>query len=153
MLAKRTRAEEALIAGGVGVLLGALLHVGVLTGGPDWIAFVGAPASIIQSARDGTWLARAGALGVAALLTVWALYAFSGAGVIRRLPLLRTVLAAIAVIFLLRGLVIVPFLGRVNWRHPIDLSIVSSSFFILGLGAAYALGAVALLKRQAGAKG
>jgi hypothetical protein len=46
--------------------------------------------------------------GAAALIpALFGLYALSGAGVIRRLPLLRTVLVAIGSLFLLRGLFII----------------------------------------------
>jgi|TARA_R110002072_G_C7688950_1_gene512107 hypothetical protein len=129
-----------LTAGGAGVLMGALLHLVVLIGGPSWIAFVGAPLSVVQSAREGTWLAPVGALGIAALLTVWALYAFSGAGLIRPLPMLKTVLGAVALILLVRGATILPFLIRVNWASSHDVFVVFSSAFIFVLGAAYALG-------------
>ncbi len=46
--------------------------------------------------------------GTAALVPVlFGLYALSGAGVIRRLPLLRTVLVVVGSLFLLRGLFII----------------------------------------------
>ena len=41
--------------------------------------------------------------GIAAVLGVWSLYALSGAGVIPRLPLIRTGLCVITGIYLLRG--------------------------------------------------
>jgi hypothetical protein len=126
--------------GGIGTMLGALLHVVVLIGGPDWIRFVGAPESVVRSAREGTWLAPVGALSIAALLAVWGLYAFSAAGWVRPLPLLKPVLGLIALIFLVRGALILPFLGRVNWSSPFDLFVVASSLFIFALGWAYAIG-------------
>lgn len=126
--------------GGIGTMLGALLHVVVLIGGPEWIRFVGAPESVVRSAREGTWLAPVGALSIAALLAVWGLYAFSAAGWVRPLPLLKPVLGLIALIFLVRGALILPFLGRVNWSSPFDLFVVASSLFIFALGWAYAIG-------------
>jgi hypothetical protein len=48
------------------------------------------------------------ATGIAAMLFLWAAYAFSGAGLIPRLPLLRVGLIAIASIYLLRALALVP---------------------------------------------
>lgn len=44
------------------------------------------------------------AILIAGVLCVWGLYAWSGAGVIRRLPFLRLGLITISAIFLLRGL-------------------------------------------------
>ncbi|MDQ3080420.1 MAG: hypothetical protein M3R03_10555, partial [Pseudomonadota bacterium] len=70
---------------------------------------------------------------------VWAAYAFAGAGVIRRLPLMRTALVAISAVYLARGLIIFypPLLGRS------DLSIAFmlwSSLIVLAIGIAYAVG-------------
>jgi len=142
MVAKQRWVVGSFIFAGLGLLAGALLHVVVLVGGPDWIAFVGAPASVVDSARSGTWLAPVGALSIAVLLALWALYAFSAAGVVRRLPLLRTVLVFISVVFIVRGLIIIPALagGRINWRAPIDLFVVASSLLILTLGLSIAAG-------------
>ncbi len=141
-----TLSAASLIFGGVGVLLGALLHVVALIGGPRWIAFVGAPVAVVRSAREGTWLAPVGALSIAALLTLWGLYAFSAAGWFRPLPLIRPVLALVATIFLLRGAIILPALGRVDWTSPVDLFVVGSSLFILLLGMAYAIGLWGLMR-------
>ncbi len=135
-----------LAAGGLGVLLGALLHVGVLIGGPEWIAFVGAPPSIVQSAREGTWLAPVTTLGIAAVLTFWALYAFSGIGWIRPLPLLKPVLGFVAFIFIVRGVMVLPFLKQANMSSGFDLFAAAASFFILVVGCAYALGLYRLLR-------
>lgn len=133
-------------AGGVGVLLGALLHVVVLVGGPRWIAFVGAPPAVVRSAEDGTLLAPVGALGIAILLTTWAMYAFSAAGMLRPLPFAKLVLGAVAAIFLIRGAIILPLLGRIDWNAPAQLFSVGSSLFIFALGCAYALGLKGLLR-------
>jgi hypothetical protein len=53
---------------------------------------------------------RVYAVLIALLLFVWAAYAFSGAGLLRRLPLLRTGLVTISAVYLLRGLAPVPML-------------------------------------------
>ena len=144
----RTAAELALTGAGAGVALGAAVHVAALAGGPEWVAFVGAPRAVVESARDGTWLAPAGALGIAALLAIWALYAFSGARWLRPLPLLQPVLAVVAVIFLLRGALVLPSLHRADWRSPVDVFVVGSSLFILLLGLGYAAGLQAVRRRR-----
>ena len=48
------------------------------------------------------------AIFIAGVLSVWGLYAWSGAGVIRRLPFLRLGLIIITAIYLLRGLLFSP---------------------------------------------
>lgn len=135
-----------LAAGGVGVLFGALAHVVALVGGSRWIAFLGAPPSIVQSARNGTWLAPVTTLGIAAILAIWALYAFSGVGWVRPLPLLKPVLGLIAAIFILRGLLVVSFVRQANFSSPFDVFAIVTSLFILVLGLGYALGLYSLLR-------
>ncbi|HEX8474898.1 MAG TPA: hypothetical protein VF666_12785 [Pyrinomonadaceae bacterium] len=54
------------------------------------------------------WYPTVVTLGIAAILGTWALYAWSGAGLIRRLPLLRLGLCAITGVYLLRALAFVP---------------------------------------------
>jgi hypothetical protein len=137
-----------LVLGGLGVFVGAGVHVAALAGGPRWIEFVGAPSSVVRSATEGTWLAPAGALGIAALLILWGLYALSGAGLIRRLPLLKTVLGSVALLFLLRGLIVIPFLSRANWASPIETFAVAASAFVFVLGAAYAVGVWGVWRSQ-----
>ena len=58
-----------------------------------------------QMALAGHWYPAAVALGFAAVLSIWSLYALSGAGVIARLPLLRLTLCVITAIYLIRGVV------------------------------------------------
>jgi hypothetical protein len=74
--------------------------------------------------------------GIAIVLSVWAAYAFAGAGLIRRLPLMRTALVAISAIYLARGLLIVPVLLQ---SSPAAFDIWSS-LIVLGYGAVYAIG-------------
>lgn len=125
---------------------GAILHVAALIGGPSWIAFVGAPREVVDSASRGTWLAPVGALGITALLLLLSAYALSAAAVFRSFPLLRSTLTFFAVIFIVRGLIIVPaFLrGRFNWRDIHDLFIIGSSTAILLIGLALAIGLIGL---------
>ena len=94
--------------------LGALIHLLAPVAGPGWYAFFGAPPPIVASARAGTWLAPVSALGIALLMGLCAAYACSTIGAIRRLPLLRTALASIAAICLLRALILVPL----AFNHP-----------------------------------
>jgi hypothetical protein len=124
------------------LIAGALLHILVLIGGAEWIAFVGAPEVIVQSAERGTWLAPASTLAVAALLGILAVYALSASGALPPLPFVRSVLALFAAIFVLRGLIVAPALlqGRVNWSAPVDLFIIASSAAILMMGIALCLG-------------
>jgi hypothetical protein len=83
--------------------------------------------------------------GTAALIPMlFGLYALSGAGVIRRLPLLRTALVGIGSLFLLRGLfIILPFLVALGVRQgPVLLAGVASHLVFLSAGIVYLGGAV-----------
>lgn len=77
-------------------------------------------------------------LVIVALLTIWSLYALSGAGVILRLPLLRLALCIIAAIYLLRGMVFI-FLMPMFPENSIAFWVISSAICIV-LGLLYALG-------------
>ncbi len=130
------------------MMAGALLHIVVLIGGPEWIRFVGAPESVVASARAGTWLAPVSTIGIAFMLMLWGLYAFAAAGRFRPLPLMKTVVGVIAAIFLIRGLLIVPLLPRLDWSRPYHLFVIGSSLFILALGLAYAIGLLGAMRRR-----
>ena len=77
-------------------------------------------------------------LAIAGVLAVWALYAFSGAGVIGRLPLLRTGLVVISSIYLLRAPLLVPTV--LLKPAMVDAFLIWSSLTVLVYGLAYALG-------------
>jgi uncharacterized membrane protein len=92
------------------VFAAALLHLGIIVGGPDWYRFFGAGEPMALMSEQGLWYPALVTAFIAAVLFAWSLYAFSGAGMVRRLPLLKTALLLIGVIFLLRGLLAVPLL-------------------------------------------
>ena len=64
---------------------------------------MGAGPRMAELAAAGHWYPPVITVVIAGALFVWSAYALSGAGVIRRLPLLRTVLVAITAVFVLRG--------------------------------------------------
>lgn len=85
-----------------------LLHLGVILGGSAWYRFFGAGEGMARMAERGDPTAALITVGIASVLALWAAFAFSGAGLIPRLPLLRTGLVVITGIYLLRGLLLVP---------------------------------------------
>ena len=88
--------------------MGALIHLAAIPAGPAWYAYFGAPPSVVASARAGTWPAPAGAAVIALLMAACGWYASAALGIVRRPPLLRTGLAAMAAVCLPRALVVVP---------------------------------------------
>lgn len=131
------RGANWLMAGGWLSVAASLLHVGCIFGGGDWYRFFGAGEEMARAAEAGSWMPPLVTAGIAAILAIWAAYAFSGAGRIRRLPLLRTGLIVIAAIYLLRGAVIVPILIEPMMRTSFN---IWSSLIVLGYGIAYAIG-------------
>ena len=135
---------------GIAAAAGAALHIAILFGGPDWYAFFGAPAGLVEMARSGNVRAPISCLVIASFLALLAAYAFSGAGVIRRLPFLRLGLGSIAAVLVLRGVLFIPL---IVWRpgtlsgvcdcRSVDTFIIVTSALCLAMGVGYALGAVA----------
>ncbi len=131
-------ARRWLIAAGILSLAAAALHVACIFGGADWYLFFGAGARMAREAQAGSAIPAIITSAIAAILAIWAAYAFSGAGLIRRLPLLRTGLVAISAIYLARGLVLVPMLALT--RFPPSPFLIWSSLIVLVYGLAYAVG-------------
>ncbi len=127
-----------LTVGGWLSVAAALLHIACIFGGPEWYRFLGAGENMARAAERGEAMPALVTLVVAVILAIWAAYAFSGAGRLPPLPLLRTGLVVISAIYLLRGLVVVPIvLFRPQGLTPFG---VWSSLIVLAFGIVYALG-------------
>ena len=118
--------------------MAALLHVAIVFGGAKWYQFFGAGEKFVRAAEQGQVWQHIATLGIAAVLGLWSVYALSGAGVIPRLPFLAWALVIITVIYLLRGLVVVPML--VFARTKVTPFILWSSFICLGFGLVHLAG-------------
>lgn len=94
-------------AGGANVAI-ALLHLGVIVAGAPGYRYFGAGEPLAQLAEGGSLVPAGLTLAIALLFGAFAAYAWSGAGRLRRLPLLRTGLIGISSVFLLRGLSAIP---------------------------------------------
>jgi hypothetical protein len=127
-----------LMAGGLLSAAASVLHLAVIVGGPAWYRFFGAGEAMARAAERGSATPAFITLAIAAVLAIWALYAFSGAGLIRRLPLLRTALVTITAIYLARGLLLFPSLALKP--ELVDAFAVWSSLIVLVYGIAYAVG-------------
>jgi putative oxidoreductase len=137
-----------LLIGGILTGIASLLHVGVIIGGPDWYRFFGAGERMARMAARGSIYPTIVTACIAVVLAVWTLYALSGAGLIHRLPLLRLALIVIAAIYLMRGILGIPFALFVDdpyahqLRAKMTFMIVSSAICIF-LGVCYAAGVTA----------
>ncbi len=108
----------------------ALLHLGCIVFGAPWYRFLGAGEGMAQLALAGHWYPTVAALVIAAILSVWSLYALSGAGVIGRLPFLRLGLCTITGIYLLRGTAFMPLMAYFP-GNSISFWLVSSGICLM----------------------
>jgi putative oxidoreductase len=108
-----------LVIAGCLSIFAALLHISCIFGGPDWYLFFGAGERMAQMAAAGDIYPTIVTLVIASVLSVWGLYAFSGAGLIVKLPLLKTCLVLISAVYLIRGVagLIVPFFTSASEIH------------------------------------
>lgn len=127
-----------LMLGGTLSIIAGLLHLACIFLGADWFRFFGAPEPLVAAYESGDMRLVWMTIGIAAILGIWAAYAFSGAGKIMRLPLLRTGLIVISIIYLARGAFLAPALILAPYPHQ-EFDIWSSAI-VLVYGLAYAIG-------------
>ncbi len=138
-------ANRLLVLGGALSTVAALLHVAIIIGGPRWYRFFGAGEELASMAENGDWIPIVLTFGIAVVLMIWALYAFSGAGLIKRLPFLKVSLVIISAIYLIRGIAIIP--AYIVTPEIVDDFLVWSSFICLVYGLAYAMGTKQVWKK------
>ncbi len=127
-----------LLIGGVLSIVASLTHIAIICSGPAWYRFFGAGEGMATMAGRGALYPTLITLGIAAVLFIWGLYAFSGVGLIPRLPLLPYGLATISAAYLLRGLALVPIaLFRPDIMNAFW---IWSSLICLGFGIVHTIG-------------
>lgn len=96
--------QPVLLLGGALSSVAALAHVGCIVFGAPWYRFFGAGERMARMADAGNPMAAIITSVIAAVLAVWAAYAFSAAGLLPRMPFSKLVLCAITGVYLLRGI-------------------------------------------------
>lgn len=127
-----------LIVAGILSLIAALLHIAVIIGGPDWYLFFGAGEELAQMDAQGSLYPAILTAMIVVVLFIWALYAFSGAGIIRKLPLLKFGLIIITAVYGLRGLALFPAMLIIP--EQITPFLIWSSLICCGYALAYGVG-------------
>ena len=111
----------------------ALLHVGCILFGAPWYRFFGAGERMARMAAAGHWYPTAITSGIVVILFCWSVYALSGAGIIRRLPLVRPALCLIAGVYMFRAVAFAPF-HRYFPGNSVAFWVWSSAIcFVIGL--------------------
>lgn len=127
-----------LIVAAASSAIAASLHLGCIFFGGNWYRFFGAGEQMARMAENGHWYPTVATLIISTVLILWSLYALSGAGIIRRLPLLKIGLCIIASIYLLRGIgfvFIIPYFPG----NSLTFWFVSS-LICVAIGLSYAIG-------------
>jgi hypothetical protein len=132
-----------LLGGGYFSLTFAVFQLSGIFWPADAIKYFGGPAELSVTQPI---LYTFSCIIVAAILAVLGIYALSGAGRIRPLPLLRTVITATAAIYLLRGLLLIPQI-LVVIKHPSLARFLLFSIISLCVGLAHLAALPSLFKR------
>jgi hypothetical protein len=145
MSENRTR-ESVLIVAGASSFAIAIVHLAIMLIGPPAYRWFGAPALAVEVER-GSMVPAVLCIIVAALLSVWGVYAFAGAGRVSALPLLRTALFVIGTIYVLRGFLGIPQLvWMMSGNDAVPFRYVLFSFVSGITGVLYLTGLVAIVR-------
>ena len=124
-----------IIAGTLSAIV-AVLHLGCIYFGAPWYRFFGAGERMAILSEQGSMQPTIITCGIFLVLSIWSLYAFSAAGVIFKLPLIRVALVLITLIYLVRGIAGFFFINSPMGRSPefwIWSSVICLSFGIVHL--------------------
>lgn len=138
-----TENNTLLLVGGYFSLAFAVFQISAVFWPPNSIKYLGGPAELSQT-RPGIYALLC--IVVAAIVAVFGLYALSGAGKIRRLPLLRTVITVTTVIYVMRGLLLIPQMPIVI-KNPGLVRFALFSVISLCVGLAHLGGLIKLFKQ------
>ena len=130
--------------GGILSFAVALLHVVIIFVGASAYRYFGAGEDMATAAESGSAFPAVLTLFLVVIFAIWGFYGLSGAGVIRRLPLLKIALILIGAVYTLRGVAVFQQLFQIATSsaevapREIVFSLVS-----LVIGLAYLIGTFA----------
>jgi hypothetical protein len=130
-----------LVTAGWMSIAAALAHVACIVGGTPWYLFMGAPPQLVLAAEQGDGRLAIMTACIAIIIFGWAAYAFSAAGLTKRLPFTRLALIAICFVLLGRGMSYFLFPLWSGWRPDLPQTfLIWSSAICVVMGATFALG-------------
>jgi hypothetical protein len=133
--------SQALTIGGALSAAVAVAHLACIAIGAPAYRWMGAGERMARAVEAGKLLPTAVTFAIAAMLGLWAAYAFAGAGVIAPLPFMKAALTAIAAVYLGRGFGF-PLLKTAFPGNSQTFWFVSSGICLV-IGALYAWGTFA----------
>ncbi len=110
----------------------ALVHLAAIFIGPAAYRLLGAGENFAALAEAGSIFPALVTLGLVGLFTIFGCYALSGAGILRRLPLLVPCLLGIAAIYTLRGVLLFVEIG-LTLASQIPLSTLNNMYSTISL--------------------
>ena len=127
-----------LVLGGILSFFAGLLHIAIIMGGADWYRFFGAGEELALMVEKGSWYPAVLTFAISIVLFLWGVYALSGANIVRKLPFLKVALILISLVYLFRGIAVVP----IYFIQPemVDQFLVWSSAICLVYGGLYSIG-------------
>ncbi|MBI5726517.1 MAG: hypothetical protein HY965_01595 [Ignavibacteriales bacterium] len=96
-----------IVAGCMSIATG-LLHFAIVWAGAPGYRYFGAGEDMALMAESGSAYPALLTAAIAFVFIGWGVYAFSGAGLVRRLPLQKVLIPVIGAVFALRGLGVLP---------------------------------------------
>jgi len=133
-----SRPNKPLILGALFTAVAALAHLGCIIFGGDWYRFFGAGEQMAKMAEAGEFHPTIVTSVLVLILGIWSVYGLSGARLITKLPLLRTALVLISLIYVLRGVSFVALMPMFP-ENSITFWLVSSAI-CLSIGMLYSIG-------------
>ncbi|CAA9322740.1 hypothetical protein AVDCRST_MAG84-1444 [uncultured Microcoleus sp.] len=132
-----------LILGGILSFAVALLHVVIIFIGAPAYRYFSAGEDMAKAAESGSAFPAVLTLVLVAVFATWGFYGLSGAGVIRRLPLLKIALILIGAVYTLRGVAVFQqFFQIVTSSAEVAPREIVFSLVSLVIGLAYLIGTV-----------
>jgi putative oxidoreductase len=136
---------------GLSMAVASVLHIAIIVGGAEWYRRFGAGEELATLQEQGSIYPAALTFLIAMVLALFSAYAFSGAGFIKRLPMLKSVLIGVAVILLIRGFGALPLVLFASSGYLAELGedltfMWVSSLVCVVLGSCYLIGALQIPK-------
>lgn len=128
-----------ILAGSLSIIVG-IAHIAMIFVGAPAYRYFGAGEPMAKMAEDGSKFPGILTFCMALIFMLWGFYGFSGAGIIRPLPLQSTALSIIAAIYTLRGL---GFIVQISMRmkaQTVPTRDLVFSLISLLIGSAFLIG-------------
>ncbi len=111
----------------------AIAHLSCIYFGPQCYSAQMAPPVIVESAKAKTLLAPLGTIFVSSIFLVLSAYALSGAGIVRKLPLLKLIVYGVGTLCIIRGILPIQLWLRHQEKVSEFVLVVGVAWLIVGL--------------------